>query len=108
MPGGIDPLAERLLETVVTVGNVLGGATRTSRRDPPVEGTEHAMAEGDLRRHRPRLLHRDAVEGRLTHDADLAMLETEAGAQFGRRRGSHGRRSQQQKACRGHSTTCTT
>ena len=26
VPGGVDPLAERLLETLVAVGNVLGGA----------------------------------------------------------------------------------
>ena len=36
VPGGVDPLAERLLETLVAVGNVLGGAPRTGRRDRPM------------------------------------------------------------------------
>jgi phosphoribosylcarboxyaminoimidazole (NCAIR) mutase len=35
------------------------------------------MAEIVLRRHRPRLLQRDAVEGCIAYDADLAVLEAE-------------------------------
>ncbi len=84
VPGGVDPLAERLLETLVAVGNVLGGAPRTRRRDPPGERAENLMTEIVLRRHRSRLLQRDAIEGCIAHDADLAMLEAVAGDQFGR------------------------
>ena len=40
------------------------------------------------------LLQRNAVEGCITHDADLAMLEPEARDQFGRRLGGHCRRGQ--------------
>src|SRR6266702_1069521 len=76
--GGIDPLAKRLLEIVVAVGNVLGGTARAGRRDAPVERAKRLVAEIILRRHRACLVHRNAVEGGIAHDADLAMLETEA------------------------------
>ena len=64
------------------------------------------MTEIVLRRHRSRLLQRDAIEGCIAHDADLAVLEAEAGDQFGRRLGGHHGRGQQQKAC-GHPADCT-
>jgi len=54
------------------------------------------MTEIVLRRHRSRLLQRDAIEGCIAHDADLAMLEAEAGDQFGRRLGGHRGRGHQQ------------
>ena len=84
VPGGVDPLAERLLEALVAVGNVLCGTPRTRRRDPPRERAEHLMTEIILRGHRARLLQRNAVESCVAHDADLAMLEAETGDQFGR------------------------
>src|SRR6478735_5806323 len=59
------------------------------------------MTEIALRRHRSRLLQRDAIKGCIAHDTDLAVLEAEAGDQFGRRLGGHHGRGQQQKAC-GH------
>src|SRR5204863_1487406 len=76
--GGVDPLAERLLETVVTVGDVLGGAPGTRRRHPSVERAKRVMAEIVFRRHRPRLLQRNAVQRCIAHDAILAMLDAEA------------------------------
>ena len=42
------------------------------------------MTEIVLRRHRARLIHRNAIEGGIAHDADFTVLETEAGDQFGR------------------------
>jgi hypothetical protein len=65
------------------------------------------MTEVVLRRHRPRLLQRDAIEGCIAHDADLAVFEAEAGDQFGRRLGGHHGRGKQQKA-RDHHADCTT
>ncbi len=56
------------------------------------------MTEVVLCRHRVRLVHGDAVEGRIADDADLAMLEAEAGDQFGGRLGHYGRGGEQQKA----------
>src|SRR5204863_4279694 len=105
--GGVDPLGERLLETLVAVGNVLGGAPCTRRRHSPGERAKHLMTEMILRRHRSRLLRRNAVEGCITHNADLAMLEAEAGDQFCRGLGGQCRRGQQQKAC-DRSANCTT
>ena len=65
------------------------------------------MTEIVLRRHRPRLLQRDAIEGCIAHDADLAVFEAEAGDQFGRQLGGHHGRGKQQKA-RDHHAYCTT
>lgn len=42
-----------------------------------------------LRRHRLRLLQRNAVERCIAHDTGLAMFEAEAGDQFGRGLGGH-------------------
>src|SRR5882724_9605068 len=94
VPGGVDPLAERLLEALVAIGNVLGGAPRTRRRHPPGERAEHLMTELILRRHRSCLVQRNAVEGCITCDANLAMFEAKAGDQFGRRLGGDRRRGQ--------------
>src|SRR4051794_34024053 len=89
MPGRVDPLAERLLETLVAVSNILGGTPRPRRRDPSGKRAEHLMTEIILCRHRSRLIQRNAVEGCVARDTDLAMLEPEAGDQFGRRLGHY-------------------
>ena len=47
VPGGVDPLAERLLETLVAVGNVLGDAPRKRRRDPPAKRADSSTIAGD-------------------------------------------------------------
>src|SRR4051794_25035080 len=107
VPGGVDPLAEGLFETVVAERNVFGGASGTGRLDPPRERAERVMTKNALRRHGLCLLHRDAIEGRVTHDADLPVLKAEAGDQFGRRLGRQRRPGQEHKAC-GHSADCTT
>src|SRR4051794_35713837 len=59
----VDPLSEGLLEIVVAVGDVLGGAACAGRCDPAVERAEGVVTEVVLRRHRARLVHCDAVEG---------------------------------------------
>src|SRR4051812_6883043 len=94
VPGRVDPLAERLLETVVAVSNILGGTPRTRRRDPPGKRAEHFMTEIILRRHRSRLIQGDAVKGCVASDSGLAMLEPEARDQFRRRLGGHYRGGQ--------------
>ncbi len=54
------------------------------------------MTEIILRRHGAGLVHGDAVEGGIADDADLTVLETEAGDKLGRRFG-HGWHSRQQQ-----------
>src|SRR3954447_206677 len=98
MPGRVDPLSQGLLEIVVAVGDVLGGAACAGRCDPAVERAEGVVTEGVLRRHRARLVHGDAVEGRIADDADLTMLEAEARDQLGGGLGHCGRGGEQQKA----------
>jgi len=106
--GGVDPLAQRLVETLVTVGNVLGGTSRTRRSNPASERAEDLMTKIVLRRHRACLLQRDAVESCITYDADLAMLEAEGGDLFGRGLSrDHRNGRQRQKDC-GHSANYTT
>ena len=98
--GGVDPLAERLLEIVVAVGNVLGRAARACRCDALVERAERVVAEIVLRRHRTGLVHGDAVEGCVAYDAALTMFQPEAGDLFGRGlRGHHRRGRQQHETC---------
>src|ERR1700755_307304 len=41
----VDPLAERLLEIVIAIGDVFGGAARPRRRDARRERAERLMAE---------------------------------------------------------------
>src|SRR6187402_598541 len=98
MAGGVDPLSQRLLEIVVAIGDVLSGAPRVGRRDAAVERSERVVAEIVLGRHRARLVHGNAVEGGIADDADLTMLEAEAGDLLGRGFGHCGCGGQQQKA----------
>ena len=90
-----DPLAERLLEIIVAVGDVLRGASGARRRDARGERAEDAVIERLLRGHRACLLGSDTIEGGVRGDADLAVLQTEIRDQLsgcfggGRMRGGH-------------------
>src|SRR5690349_20561546 len=95
MLGGVDPLAERLVEALIAVGDVLGGAARPRRCNPPGKRAEHLMAEDVLGRHGARLRQSDTVERGVTDDADLAMLEAVARDQLGRGLRRDGWRQQQ-------------
>ena len=99
MLGGVDPLSERLLETLVAIGDVLGRAAGPRRRDAPAERAEHLVAQRVLGGHRARLLHRDAIERGVAHDLDLAVLEPIARDQLGRCLRRNGGRDKQQKPC---------
>src|SRR5882757_8624605 len=74
VPRRINPLAKRLWEAVVTIGDVLCGSARAGGIDPRGEAAKHIVVELVLGRHRRGLLVRNTRERGIHHYPPLPML----------------------------------
>src|ERR1700750_716611 len=81
----IDPLVERLRETVVAVSDILRSPSGSRWRHTGRELSEHAMVEHVVGGHRGGLVMRDAVERRVEGHSSFAVLLAKARYHFGRR-----------------------